>query len=100
MTDTPDIPDQLDEDQTPKARKPKPPPHMEGRAVLQIAIDAAGGRKALGLTLDPTVTEQAVGQWWDRGWVPPERARELAEKYGVEIRPLLKPDLVRVIYPD
>ena len=78
---------------------------------IEQAVEKAGGRKALGAVLgamDPVpegenpkpISEQAVGQWVLRGWVPPERARQIEELYGIDIRLLLKPDLVRILYPE
>ena len=79
-----------------KPKKTKPPPHMIGRHAIQEAINAEGGRRALAARL--AVTEQAVGQWWDRGWVPLARVDEFARLYGIDRRLLLKPDLAKVLY--
>lgn len=58
---------------------------------LQRAIDSAGGRAPFASALNVTV--QAVCQWVKRGWVPPARALEIEDLYGVPRADLLKPDL-------
>lgn len=39
------------------------------------------------------VSKQAVCQWGRKGWVPPQRALELEEYFGVDRKLLLKPEL-------
>jgi DNA-binding transcriptional regulator YdaS (Cro superfamily) len=65
---------------------------------IELAVARAGGRRALAADLD--VTEQAVGQWVMRGWVPPSRAPEIEKRYKVPRRSLLKPSLVAILYPN
>jgi len=39
------------------------------------------------------VSVQAVGEWVRRGWLPPQRALEVEELYGVDRALLVKPSL-------
>lgn len=64
------------------------------------AVKLVGGRRELGVMLDPPVSSQAVQQWEKRGWVPPARAKEMSEKFGIPLRMLLKPALADVLTDD
>lgn len=39
------------------------------------------------------ISVQVVGQWLKRGWLPPQRALEVEELYGVDRALLVKPSL-------
>lgn len=54
-------------------------------------VGAYGARAAFARHLGVTV--QAVGQWVKRGWVPPARALEIEDLYGVDRSLLVKPNL-------
>lgn len=48
---------------------------------LVRAIERAGGAGALGMMLDPPVTNQAVNGWKQQGWCPVDRARQIEAIY-------------------
>jgi hypothetical protein len=60
---------------------------------VEAAIVKAGGRRAFAASLNPPISVQAVGQWVTRGWVPPARALEIEDLYGVDRVYLVKPEL-------
>jgi len=62
---------------------------------IDEAIVAAGGRSPLAQQLGVTV--QALCQWAKRGWVPPMRAMEIEQLYGVPRARLLKPSLAALL---
>lgn len=62
------------------------------------ACAVLGSQRALSMELG--VTEQAVGQWCARGWVPPARAREIEHITGVPRRELIDPTLIDQIDGD
>lgn len=64
---------------------------------IEDVVTRAGGRGALAQRIG--VTNQALGQWLQRGWVPAARALELEAIYGVPRVRLLKPTLAALL-PD
>ena len=64
---------------------------------IETAIAKAGGRRAFADSLSPPVTVQAVCQWVRRGWVPPQRALEIEDRYDVDRAYLVKPSLVALV---
>lgn len=79
-------------------------PSMTG---IQMAVEAAGSQRALAAALlsnDPgrkSVSEQAVGQWVQQGFVSPVRAHEIVKLYPhIPLRLLVDPKLVALLDPD
>jgi hypothetical protein len=64
---------------------------------IETAIEKAGSRRAFADSLTPPVTVQALCQWVRRGWVPPARALEIEQLYGVDRAYLVKPELVALV---
>jgi len=62
---------------------------------LNHAITLAGGDGPFARELG--VTRQIVGRWRKRGWVPPARALEIEQKYGVDRMSLVKPSLRQLL---
>lgn len=58
---------------------------------IDRAVERAGSRAAFAEKLG--VTPQAVCQWSRRGWVPPARALEIEDLYGIPRAELMKPSL-------
>jgi DNA-binding transcriptional regulator YdaS (Cro superfamily) len=54
-------------------------------------VSPIGARAAFARHLGVSV--QVVSQWVKRGWVPPARALELEDLYGVDRSQLVKPEL-------
>lgn len=60
---------------------------------VQMAIQAAGGRKKLAESLTPPITRQAVELWLHNGEVPPRRVAEVSRLTGMPkhlLSPLFK----------
>lgn len=62
---------------------------------IDRAIEAAGGALALARLLK--VTHQAVYEWKKRGWVPPERALQLKDRFKIPVSKLVNPKLAKLI---
>lgn len=62
---------------------------------IDKAVSAAGGRSELADTLGVSV--QAIYLWVKRGWVPPARAIELEQRYGIPRVDLVKPSLAALL---
>lgn len=71
---------------------------MTAKTGIQRAVELAAQRSPDHTGLDMLarqlgVTIQAVSQWTLRGWVPPARAAEIHDFYGVPVVDLVKPEL-------
>lgn len=64
---------------------------------IEKAVEMAGGQAALGASLRPEVTQQAISKWLARGWLPADRAVEVEKRYGIAVRELLSPTLAKVL---
>lgn len=62
---------------------------------IDRAIEAAGGALALAKLLQ--VTHQVVYAWKKQGWVPPERALQLRDRFKIPVSKLLNPKLAKLI---
>lgn len=62
---------------------------------VEQAIDKAGGgtkgKQAIAELLG--VTEQAINNFSRKGWFPLERARQVADVYGLPLADLVRPDI-------
>lgn len=50
---------------------------------VEMAVNAAGGRKQLAEKLIPPISRQAVECWLKKGEVPPRRVKEVSELTGI-----------------
>lgn len=62
---------------------------------LARAVQFAGGVAAFSRSVG--VTHQAVYQWLQRGWLPPRRAEQASELYGVPAAELLNPAITKLV---
>jgi hypothetical protein len=62
---------------------------------IERAIEAAGGPLALAKLLK--VSHQVVYEWRKRGWVPPERALQLKERFKIPLAKLVNPKIGKLI---
>lgn len=62
---------------------------------IDRAIEAAGGALALAKLLK--VTHQVIYAWKKRGWVPPERALQLKDRFKIPVSKLVNPKLAKLI---
>lgn len=67
---------------------------------VKLAIEAAGSGRKLAEDMDPPagserrgVSMQALYAWQRQGYFPLERAKEVAERYGLPLRELVPPDV-------
>lgn len=67
------------------------------RAALQMVIATVGSQSELGAQLG--VTQAAVSKWLQRGWVSPERAREMESLTGVSRAMLVDPRIANALLP-
>lgn len=65
---------------------------------IQEAIAQAKTQAALAIALG--VSQQVVGQWLRRGWVPADRAQQIETLYGIDRMRLIKPRLRDLIEAD
>jgi hypothetical protein len=54
------------------------------------AIEAAGGKRQLAALFN--VTEQAINNFKRKGWFPVDRARVVADAYGIPLADLVRAD--------
>jgi len=62
------------------------------------AVALAGNQGALALALN--VSQQAVSAWETQGFVPLERAKGIAELYGIPRRELINPRILSLVEAD
>lgn len=56
---------------------------------IERAVEAVGSQAALGDALDPSVVQQTVWKWVERGYAPTSRAKQIravALTHGIDIR--------------
>ena len=58
---------------------------------VDVAVDKAGSVKDLALSLG--VTTQFIYRARARGWLPPDRAAQVEDMFGIEREKLVKPAL-------
>ncbi|MFL6728085.1 MAG: YdaS family helix-turn-helix protein [Sphingomicrobium sp.] len=58
---------------------------------VQQAIDKAGGKKPLADLFG--VTEQAINRFLTKGYFPLERARQVADVYGIPLADMVRDDI-------
>lgn len=62
---------------------------------IAAAIAAAGTQIGLGRELG--VSQQAVSQWIDQGWVPLVRAGQIEARYGIARTRLVNPKILALV---
>lgn len=84
---------------------PTETPTTQAQTGIELAVAKAGSQTALAQQLisqhphKPHPSQQVISQWVKRGYVPPSRAKEIADVSGVPVAQLLSPTLRQLVHP-